>query len=522
MTDPQNPKPLPGPPEPPAEADGGPRPADELRRSEQELVRADKYRRLIAAGVDPFPAKAGRTHSVTELVEAYAARSAEEVEAAAVSVVVPGRMMTVRLMGKALFFHISDGRSKIQVYLRTDKVGPEAYDLFKLIYIGDILSVSGTLFKTRTGELTVLCSSYVFLAKCFHPLPEKWHGLQDAEIRQRRRYLDLIMNPEVGEVFRLRSAIISWLRKFFDGRGYIEVETPMMQPLAGGALARPFVTHHNALDLDLYLRIAPELYLKRLVVGGMEKVYEINRNFRNEGIDSEHNPEFTMLEFYEAYRDYHDMMDLTEEILCGLCADLLGKDEFPYGDQVISLKRPFRRLRFREALAEGSGLPAEAFDDRPRIIAYAEGLAPEKKPLTYGRALDVIFDKRVKESLVQPTFIINPPKDVSPLAKSAPGAPEEAARFELMIAGMELANAFSELTDPAEQKARFEQQAEERMKGDEETHPIDLDYVQALEYGLPPTGGEGIGIDRLVMLLADRRSIRDVILFPLLRPREEK
>jgi len=459
---------------------------------------------------------------VTELVGAYALLSREELEASPVRVVVPGRIMSIRLMGKASFFHISDGRSKIQGYIRADRVGAEDYERFKLLDIGDCLSVAGGLFKTKTGELTVLCESFTFLAKCLHPLPEKWHGLQDVELRYRRRYLDLMMNPEVGDVFRLRSAVISWLRRFFDARGYIEVETPMMHAVAGGALARPFVTHHNALDLDLYLRIAPELYLKRLVVGGLDKVYEINRNFRNEGIDAEHNPEFTMIEFYEAYRDYNDMMDLTEELFRGVCRDLLGKDEFPYGDQVISLKEPFRRIKFRDALAEGSGLAPEAFDDRPRIIKYAEELAPEKKPVTYGKALDIIFDKKVKESLVQPTFVLNPPKEVSPLAKSALGAPEEAARFELMVAGMELANAFSELTDPAEQKARFEQQGEERKKGNDETHPVDLDYVQALEYGLPPTGGEGIGIDRLVMLLANRRSIREVVLFPLLRPREEK
>jgi len=498
------------------------RPGDELQRSEQELVRADKYRRLIASGTDPFPHKAERTAAAADLVAAYAGKSKEELEAAPVRVVVPGRMMSLRLMGKAAFFHISDGRSRIQAYIRADKVGTEAYERFKLLDIGDFLSVAGELFKTKTGELTVLCESFTFLAKCLHPLPEKWHGLQDVEIRTRRRYLDLMMNPEVGDVFRLRSAIISWIRRFFDGRGYVEVETPMMHAVAGGAMARPFVTHHNALDLELYLRIAPELYLKRLVVGGMDKVYEINRNFRNEGIDAEHNPEFTMLEFYEAYCDYNDMMALTEELFRGVCRDLLGEEEFPYGDHVISLKAPFRRIKFREALAEGSGLAPEAFDDRPRIIKYAEELAPDKKPVTYGKALDIIFDKKVKDRIVQPTFILNPPKEVSPLAKSALGAPEEAARFELMIAGMELANAFSELTDPAEQKARFEQQVEERGKGNEETHPVDLDYVQALEYGLPPTGGEGIGIDRLVMLLANRRSIREVILFPLLRPREEK
>jgi lysyl-tRNA synthetase class 2 len=513
---PQN-QPVPARPEP-----EHPRPGDELPKSEQELVRADKYRRLIDSGTDPFPHKVERTHSVTELVGAYALLSREELEASPVRVVVPGRIMSIRLMGKASFFHISDGRSKIQGYIRADRVGAEDYERFKLLDIGDCLSVAGGLFKTKTGELTVLCESFTFLAKCLHPLPEKWHGLQDVELRYRRRYLDLMMNPEVGDVFRLRSAVISWLRRFFDARGYIEVETPMMHAVAGGALARPFVTHHNALDLDLYLRIAPELYLKRLVVGGLDKVYEINRNFRNEGIDAEHNPEFTMIEFYEAYRDYNDMMDLTEELFRGVCRDLLGKDEFPYGDQVISLREPFRRIKFRDALAEGSGLAPEAFDDRPRIIKYAEELAPEKKPVTYGKALDIIFDKKVKESLVQPTFVLNPPKEVSPLAKSALGAPEEAARFELMVAGMELANAFSELTDPAEQKARFEQQGEERKKGNDETHPVDLDYVQALEYGLPPTGGEGIGIDRLVMLLANRRSIREVVLFPLLRPREEK
>jgi lysyl-tRNA synthetase class 2 len=428
--------------------------------------------------------------------------------------------MTVRVMGRAAFFHISDARSQVQVYLKSDIVGAEAYERFKLFDLGDLVSVSGELFKTRTGELTVHADGLVFLAKCLHPLPEKWHGLQDVELRYRRRHLDLIMNPEVVEVFRLRSAVTAYLRRFFDDRGYIEVETPMMHSIPGGALARPFITHHNALDIDLYLRIAPELYLKRLVVGGLEKVYEVNRNFRNEGIDAEHNPEFTMIEFYEAYRDYEDMMELTEELLSGMALALLGKDEFPYGDQVISLKRPFRRLKFREALAQGSGLPPEAFDDRPRTIRFAEGLAPEKKPLTYGRALDIIFDKTVKDSLVQPTFILNPPKEVSPLAKAALGHPDEAARFELMIAGMEIANAFSELTDPAEQRLRFEEQAEERMKGDDETHPADLDYVQALEYGLPPTGGEGIGVDRLVMLLANRRTIREVILFPLLRPRE--
>jgi lysyl-tRNA synthetase class 2 len=358
-----------------------------------------------------------------------------------------------------------------------------------------------------------------FLAKCLHPLPEKWHGLQDVELRYRQRYLDLIMNPEVGEVFRLRSAIVAYIRKFFDGRGYVEVETPMMHTIPGGALARPFKTFHNALGLDLYLRIAPELFLKRLVVGGLDKVYEINRSFRNEGIDAQHNPEFTMLEFYEAYRDYHDMMDLTEELLAGLALALRGTDEVPFGDHTISFKRPFKRLTFVEACVQHSGLAPSRFEDRAGLVAFAEGLAPDKKPLTYGKALDVVFDRFVKDAIVQPTFITNPPREISPLAKTSRDDPEEAERFELLIAGMEVANAFSELTDPAEQRARFEEQAEEKRKGDEESHPVDLDYVEALEYGLPPTGGEGIGIDRLTMILANRKSIREVILFPLLRPR---
>jgi lysyl-tRNA synthetase class 2 len=495
-------------------------PLDELKKSDQEIARKEKFQRLIQKGVDPFPHKVEKTHTVSEIVAQFPPLTKEELEANKVQVRVPGRIVSVRQMGRATFFHISDGRAKLQAYLREDVAGPKAYELFSLVDIGDWINVEGVLFKTRTGELTVLCNALTFLAKCLHPLPEKWHGLQDVELRYRRRYLDLIMNPEVGEVFRVRSAIVSFIRKFFDQRGYVEVETPMMQAIPGGALARPFSTHHNALDIDLYLRIAPELYLKRLVVGGMDKVYEINRNFRNEGIDSEHNPEFTMLEFYEAYSDYSDMMNLTEELLGELSRTLFGKDEFPYGDQTISLKRPFRRVKFMEALSHYSGLAPGRFDDRQGIIEFATALAPEKKPSTFGKAIDIIFDKHVKPQIIQPTFIINPPKEVSPLAKAAKDDPEEAARFELMIAGMEIANAFSELTDPAEQRKRFEEQAEERKKGDEESHPVDMDYVQALEYGLPPTGGEGIGIDRLAMLFANRKSIREVILFPLLRPKE--
>ncbi|TRZ89025.1 lysine--tRNA ligase [bacterium] len=491
----------------------------ETNLGDQELARRNKLLKLAERGVDLFPHKVERTHSVAGIVAEFSTLSKEELEEKKQAVTVPGRILTIRKMGRATFFHISDGRSRLQVYIREDVAGADNYELFSLFDIGDVISVRGTLFKTRTGELTVLCASFTFLAKSLHPLPEKWHGLQDIEIRYRKRYLDLIMNPEVVQTFRLRSALVANMRKYFDERGYIEVETPMMHAIPGGALARPFKTFHNALGIDLYLRIAPELYLKRLTVGGLDKVYEINRNFRNEGIDSEHNPEFTMIEFYQAYSDYNDMMDLTEDLLNTLSLTVLGRDELPFGEHTISFKRPWKRLKFKDALVSFSGLAPSRFEDEKSLLELAATLAPEKKPSTYGKALDIIFDKYVRMNIVQPTFILNPPREVSPLAKADKDNPGEAARFELFIAGMEIANAFSELTDPAEQKRIFEQQAEEKKKGNEESHWIDLDYVEALEYGLPPTGGEGIGIDRLAMIFANKRSIRDVILFPLLKPR---
>jgi lysyl-tRNA synthetase, class II len=494
-------------------------PRAEEKETDQDIARREKFRRLGQEGVPLFPYKAEPTHAVHEIVTAFAALSKEDLEGKKQAVEAAGRILTIRKMGRATFFHISDGRARLQAYLREDVAGAKAYELFSLFDIGDVLVVRGNLFKTRTGELTVLCDSFTFLAKALHPLPEKWHGLQDVELRYRRRYLDLVMNPEVGEVFRLRSAIVAHIRRFFDARGYIEVETPMMHTIPGGALARPFKTFHNALGLDLYLRIAPELYLKRLVVGGLDKVYEINRSFRNEGIDAQHNPEFTMLEFYEAYKDYYDMMDLTEELLTGLAVGLVGKEDIPFGEDTISFKRPYRRLKFIDACVQYSGLAPSRFSDRPGLVEFAGTLAPDKKPRTYGKALDIIFDRFVKDHIVQPTFITNPPREISPLAKTSRDNPEEAERFELMAGGMEIANAFSELTDPAEQQAIFAEQAEEKKRGDEESHSVDMDYVEALEYGLPPTGGEGIGIDRLTMLLANRRSIREVILFPLLRPR---
>lgn len=495
--------------------------AEGRKEGDQEIARQANMEKLAQEKIELFPHKVKTTHTVFEVTEGFSSSSKEDLEKKKMRVILAGRVMSIRGMGRATFLHIAGSRSRIQAYLKEDKVGKKKYKLFSLIDIGDFVSVQGALFKTRTGELTVFVDSYTFLAKCLHPLPEKWHGLQNVELRYRKRYLDLIMNPAERDVFRLRSAMISHLRKFFDKKGYIEVETPMMHSIPGGALARPFKTFHNALGLDLYLRIAPELYLKRLIVGGFEKVYEINRSFRNEGISSEHNPEFTMLEFYEAYSDYNDMMKLTEELIHDLSLSLLETEEIAFMGKKISVKRPWKRIKFKEALVYYSGLAPARFDDRSGTIELASTLAPDKKAPSYGKALDIIFDKYVKQNLVQPTFVIDFPKEVSPLAKALKENPDEAERFELVMGGMEIANAFSELSDPSEQRRRFEQQAEARKKGDEDAHLVDTDYIHALEYGLPPTGGEGIGIDRLVMIFANRKSIRDVILFPLLRPKKE-
>jgi lysyl-tRNA synthetase class 2 len=494
-----------------------PNPVSKLKKSDQEMARETKLEELRQEGIDLFPHKVKITHSISDIVAGFSSLSKEELEEKKVKVMVPGRIISVRRMGRATFFHIADSKARLQAYLREERVGQKSYKHFALLDIGDVLSVEGILFKTKTGELTVMADSFTFLAKCLHPLPEKWHGLQDVELRYRKRYLDLIVNPAESEVFQLRSALISKVREFFDQKGYIEVETPMMHSIPGGALARPFKTYHNALGMELYLRIAPELYLKRLIVGGFDKVYEINRNFRNEGLSSEHNPEFTMLEFYQAYSDYEDMMELTEELIHFLSRSLLGSEEIVYQEEKIFLKRPWSRIPFKEALTHYSGLAPQRFEEEAGVIELASTLTPDKKALTYGKALDIIFDKYVKPHLIQPTFIINPPKEVSPLAKASRKNPDEAERFELIMGGMEIANAFSELANPAEQKRRFEQQAEERKKGSEEAHWIDSDYIEALEYGLPPTGGEGIGIDRLVMIFTNRKSIREVILFPLLR-----
>ncbi|MFQ6083292.1 MAG: lysine--tRNA ligase [Candidatus Aminicenantia bacterium] len=488
-------------------------------KTDQEIAREEKFRKLIELGVSPFPDKYSKTHSVSDVVEEFSSYSRQDLDKEKFKVSVPGRIISLRKMGRASFFHISDGLNKIQGYIKQDKVGEKEYQIFNLLDIGDFIGIEGILFRTKTEELTIFIESLTFLAKSFRPLPEKWHGLQDIEIRYRQRYLDLIINPEVRKVFRLRSTMIKEIRRFFDERGFLEVETPMMHPIPGGALARPFKTFHNALGIDLYLRIAPELYLKRLIVGGYEKVYEINRNFRNEGISSQHNPEFTMLEFYQAYSNYHDLIELTEELLSHLCTVLIGAQEVKFKEEIISFKPPYQKIKFKEALIYHSGISPAKFENKTEIIRMAQALDPEKKTLSYGKALDILFDKQVRQKLIQPTFILNHLKEVSPLAKASPDNPEEAERFELIIGGMEIANAFSELTDPKEQRERFEQQVTEREEGVEEAHLIDDDYITTLQYGLPPTAGEGIGIDRLAMILANKQSIREVILFPLLKPK---
>lgn len=494
-----------------------------MERSEQERVRIEKLKKIVELGIDPYPRKFERTHSVSDIRENFESKSGEELEKETISVKTSGRIMTVREMGGASFFHISDGKSKLQCYLKRDMISEKEWQLFDLLDIGDIVGVSGKLFRTKTGELTVLLESLTFLCKSFRPLPEKWHGLQDVEIRFRERYLDLMVNSEVRKIFDARSQLVKEIRRFFDERGYFEVETPMMHVIPGGALAKPFKTYHNALDLELYLRIAPELYLKRLLVGGYEKIYEINRNFRNEGISFEHNPEFTMLEFYEAYKDYNDFMDLTEELLHRLAKKILGKEEIEFNQNIIFLKRPFKRIKYKDSLRDFIGLSLETINNPEELIKKAKEICPKEKAekiTNYGKALDALFDEFVKPNLIQPTFVINFPKEISPLAKSKPENPDEVERFELIIGGMEVANAFSELNDPFDQRERFEKQVELAGRGDEEAHRIDEDFLKALEYGMPPTAGEGIGIDRLTMLFTNKRSIKEVILFPLLRPRD--
>jgi len=461
-----------------------------------------------------FPNDFRREHLAAELHKTWGDKANEELEPKSIAVSVAGRVMLKRVMGKASFATVQDMSGRIQLYVTRDGVGEAAYEAFKHYDLGDIVGANGTLFKTKTGELSVKVSGLKLLVKSLRPLPEKFHGLADQEQKYRQRYVDLIMSEDTRGVFRTRSRIVQAIRDFMNAKGFLEVETPMMQPIPGGANAKPFRTHHNALDMDLYLRVAPELYLKRLVVGGFEKVYEINRNFRNEGISTRHNPEFTMLEFYEAYRDHRYLMDFTEEMLRALANTVLGATQLPYGEQRIDFGKPFERLTIAEALRKFH--PGAVGRDAIVAELKKHGVEPHKNAGPGALQL-ALFEATVEQQLIQPTFITDYPTEVSPLAKRSDANPDVTDRFELYIAGREIANGFSELNDSEDQAARFEEQAKAKAAGDEESMYYDADYIRALEYGLPPTAGEGIGIDRLVMLFTNSPSIRDVLLFPHLR-----
>jgi len=486
-----------------------------VSNEEHELVRQRrlKLERLRQAGRDPFSiTRFERTHLAQEVSAAYC-----EIEGARVRIA--GRLMSLRMHGKAAFGDLADISGTIQVYFKLDTLGAEQYRLLDDVDVGDYLGVEGAVFTTRTGEITVAAERLEVLAKSLRPLPAKWHGLRDIETRYRQRYVDLIVNPGARRVFVVRSQVIREIRHFLDFRGFLEVETPMMQPIPGGAAARPFITHHHALDMDLYLRIAPELYLKRLIVGGFEKVYEINRNFRNEGVSSKHNPEFTMLEAYQAYADYHDMMQLVEQLIEHIAGEVLGGMSLTYQGNQINLSPPWRRISLLDAIGEYAGVePQRLMETESAREACRELGLPAGEELRLSTLINNIFEARVEPHLVQPTFVIDYPTAISPLAKRKPGNPELVERFEPFIGGQELGNAFTELNDPLDQRRRFEEQARARAAGDEEAHPMDEDYLRALEYGMPPTGGMGLGIDRLVMLLTDSASIREVILFPHMRP----
>jgi lysyl-tRNA synthetase class 2 len=484
--------------------------------------RRDKRRVMTEAGIVPYPHRFEWDLEPSAVKRQYGEKTAEELESAALHLRVPGRIRSVRRQGKLVFADLHDGRDKLQLFVRRDRLPETAALVLDNLDLGDLVGASGALIRTRTGELSLMVDDLTLLAKALRPLPEKWHGLADVETRYRQRYLDLATNEESRQVFEARAAIVKGIREFLDARGFLEVETPMMQVIPGGATARPFKTHHNALDIDLYLRIAPELYLKRLLVGGIPRVYEINRNFRNEGISTRHNPEFTMLEFYWAYADYLQMMDLTEELISGLAErarGVLGRERLTWEGRPLDLARPWQRLTMREAIAQYAGVAAERLETRESVRAVlAEKGLEIPAGGTYGHLLMGLFEGTVEEHLFAPVFITDHPTDVSPLSKQRRDDPRFTERFELYIGGMEIANAFSELNDPDVQAERFRQQVAARATGDAEAHLYDADYVRALEHAMPPAAGIGIGIDRLTMLLTDRQSIRDVILFPLMRP----
>jgi len=488
--------------------------------NDQLQVRRDKMNAMREKGLDPFGKRYDRSHNIKELVEQYAELEKEDIEAKNVSVTLAGRIMTKRGKGKAGFANIQDLTGQIQVYVRVDAIGAEAYEVFDSSDLGDIIGVQGTLFKTKVGELSVKVQEFEFLTKALRPLPDKFHGLKDVEQRYRQRYLDLIMSQESRSTFITRSKIIQSMRRYLDDHGYLEVETPMMHSIAGGASARPFITHHNALDMELYMRIAIELHLKRLIVGGLEKVYEIGRVFRNEGVSTRHNPEFTMIELYEAYADYQDIMSLTENLIAHIAKEVLGTTTVQYGEYEVNLEPEWKRLHMVDAIKEFTGVDfwKQMSVEEARALAKEHGVEITEHML-YGHIVNEFFEQKVEEKLIQPTFIYGHPVEISPLAKKNEEDPRFTDRFELFIVAREHANAFTELNDPIDQRERFEAQLKEREQGNDEAHEMDEDFVEALEYGMPPTGGLGIGIDRIVMLLTNSPSIRDVLLFPLMRHR---
>jgi lysyl-tRNA synthetase class 2 len=492
-------------------------------------LRREKLKQIEALGQPAYRSKYEFTHDIPQILAEYSSKSAEELENPRVNVRVAGRIMAIRLMGKAGFAHLQQAAQKLQIYVKKDAVGEKGFELYKLLDLGDHVGVSGYLFRTRTGELSVHVEEITFLSKDLLPLPEKWHGLTDVELRYRQRYVDLVMNPDVREVFLKRSKLVQSLRRTMEAHGFVEVETPMMQPIAGGAVARPFVTHHNTLDMDLYLRIAPELYLKRLVVGGLDRVYEINRNFRNEGLGWRWNPEFTMLEFYQAYTDYQGVMDLTQELITQAAWDVNGSTTSKWGEQQIDWSN-WQRLTMREAIihywpeSAGAKPGMSDFATHDGVKKLVERFNQAHSHMAYdpnepvGKTIAGLFEAVAEEHLTQPTIIYEFPTAVSPLSKQKPDEPDWTERFEIFAGQMEISNGFSELNDPEDQRRRFEAQLKERERGDEEAHQMDEDYIRALSYGMPPAGGVGVGVDRLCMLLTDSHTIRDVILFPLLRP----
>jgi len=483
-------------------------------------VRHDKMDQFREWGIDPFGQKFEQTHFAQQLIDLYAEKSKEELEAGEHVVTLAGRIMAKREMGKASFAQLLDRTAQIQIYVRQDAVGEEKYKVFELSDIGDIIGVTGVMFKTKTGELSVKVKEFTFLTKSLRPLPEKYHGLKDVETRYRKRYVDLIVNPEVRNTFITRSRILTSMRRYFDSLGFLEVETPTMHTIAGGASARPFVTHHNALDMQLYMRIAIELHLKRLIVGGLEKVYEIGRVYRNEGISTRHNPEFTMLELYQAYADFEDIMKLTENVVAHIAQEVLGTTKIKYQGHDVDLTPSWRRVHMVDLVKEHVGVDfwKEMSDDEARALAKEHGVSVEPHH-TYGHVVNEFFEQKIEHLLIQPTFVYGHPVAISPLAKKNEKDPRFTDRFELFIVAREHANAFTELNDPIDQRQRFEAQLLEKAAGNDEAHEMDEDFIEALEYGMPPTGGLGIGIDRLVMLLTDAPSIRDVLLFPHMRER---